>query len=150
MAERITWERSEGIGQSGWTGTVGGRRLFSIQQSVTRGVGWQLRTTLPFGLVPEKAAGQDSDAIKVYAERVLVRFVASLGAVFADVYATDRLKKSYASACEAHASLYEGVDEPFDPEAPEDNGWRRGPGPMRLADFFADLSATGFTDLLKD
>lgn len=84
MAERITWERSEGIGQSGWTGTVGGRRLFAIQQSVTRGVGWQLRTMLPFGLVPEKATGEDSDAIKAYAERVLVRFVKSLGASFGD------------------------------------------------------------------
>lgn len=146
MAERITWERSTGIGQSGWTGTVGGRRLFSIQQSVTRGVGWQLRTTLPFGLVPEKATGQDEKAVKAYAERVLVRFTESLGAVFADTFATEQLKASYRKAAQAHADLYADVDNPD----VEDNGWSRGPGPMVLADFLADLSATGFTNLLKD
>ncbi len=82
MAERITWTRSTGIGQSGWIGTIGKRRLFSIQFGVKSGQGWVLRTDLPFGLVPEKAQGSDEDEIKAYAERVLARFVKSLGASF--------------------------------------------------------------------
>jgi hypothetical protein len=84
MTDKITWERSTGVGRSGWTGTVGGRRLFTIEVSVTRGVGWQLRSTLPYGLVPEKATGQDEAVIKEYAERVLTRFVRSLGAAWPD------------------------------------------------------------------
>ncbi len=60
---------------------------------------------------------------------------------------TDSLKASYAAACAAHVGLYEGVD---DPDAPEDNGWRRGPGPLKLADFFAELSGTGTLTFLKD
>ncbi len=60
---------------------------------------------------------------------------------------TEELKASYAAACAAHAALYEGVD---DPNAPEDNGWRRGPHPLRLADFFADLSGTGVLAWIKD
>lgn len=60
---------------------------------------------------------------------------------------TAELKASYAAACDAHAALYEGVD---DPDAPEDNGWRRGPHPIRLADFFAALSGTGTLIFLKD
>jgi hypothetical protein len=142
MIERITWEQSDGLGRSGWTGVVGGRRLFSIQQSVTRGVGWQLRTVLPFGLVPEKATGQEADVIKAYAERVLIVFMRSLFSAFV----TDDLKASYAKAVEAHVGLYADVDD----ESVEDNGWRRGPGPLHLADFFADLSGTGILDVLKD
>lgn len=81
---RITWTRSTGIGRSGWTGTVGGRRLFTIEMSATRGVGWVLRTRLPFNLVPEKATGSGEGEIKAYAERVVVAFVRSLGASFPD------------------------------------------------------------------
>lgn len=81
---RITWTRSSGIGRSGWDGTVGGRRLFTIEMSVTRGTGWQLRTRLPFNLVASKATGHESDEIMQYAERVVDAFVRSLGATFTD------------------------------------------------------------------
>lgn len=64
-----------------------------------------------------------------------------------NIVVTDSLKASYTAASKAHADLYAGVD---DPDAPEDNGWRRGPGPMKLADFFADLSGTGILVWLKD
>lgn len=80
MTQRITWTQNTGLGRSGWDGTVGGRRLFSIGMSLTRGEGWVLQTRLPFNLVPERAAGPDSDEIKAYAEVVLNRFVTSLGA----------------------------------------------------------------------
>lgn len=143
MTQRITWERNEGIGRSGWTGTVDGRRLFTIEMSIRRGTGWVLRTRLPFGLVKQRAEDNDSDAVKEYAEVVLAVFVRSLLRAFMP----DALKASYRDASEAHAGLYEGVD---DPDAPEDNGWRQGPGPLRLADFFADLSGTGILDHLKD
>lgn len=59
---------------------------------------------------------------------------------------TDSLKASYAAACKAHAGLYADVDNPD----VEDNGWRQGPGPLKLADFFADLSGTGILVWLKD
>lgn len=84
MPKRITWERSTGVGRSGWTGTVGKRQLFSIEMSVHRDTGWVLRTRLPFGLVPGKAIGKDEIAIMSYAERVLNTFVTSLGASFDD------------------------------------------------------------------
>lgn len=60
---------------------------------------------------------------------------------------TAELKDAYRAAEAAHAALYAGVD---DPDAPEDNGWRRGPHPIRLADFFAALSGTGTLTFLKD
>lgn len=59
---------------------------------------------------------------------------------------TDSLKASYAAAEAAHAALYADVDNP----AVEDNGWRRGPHPIRLADFFAELAGTGTLVWLKD
>lgn len=82
MKERITWERSTGVGRSGWNGLVGTRRLFTIERSVQRGQGWVLRTRLPFNLRPEMAVGEDDAALKAYAERVLATFVTSLGAQF--------------------------------------------------------------------
>lgn len=84
MPERITWTRNTGLGRSGWDGTVGGRRLFTIERSLIRDEGWILRTRLPFGLVPGKAIGKDEVAIMSYAERVLNTFVMSLGASFND------------------------------------------------------------------
>jgi hypothetical protein len=57
------------------------------------------------------------------------------------------LRSAFAKAEQAHAALYAGVD---DPDAPEDNGWRRGPHPIALADFFAALAAAApglFNDL---
>jgi hypothetical protein len=82
MEQRITWTRNTGVGRTGWDGTVGGRRLFTLDMSVTRGEGWILRTRLPFNLVPERSSGPDSDEVKAYAERVLLRFVETLGAAF--------------------------------------------------------------------
>jgi hypothetical protein len=80
MANRITWTRNTGTGRSGWDGDVGGRRLFSIEKSIVRNGGWVLRTRLPFGLVDDKATQPDEAELKDYAERVLIRFVRSLGA----------------------------------------------------------------------
>lgn len=80
--QRITWTPNTGIGRSGWDGTVGPRRLFTIEMSVVRGEGWILRTRLPFNLVPELSSGPDADAVKAYAERVLLRFVETIGATF--------------------------------------------------------------------
>lgn len=82
MEQRIAWTRNTGLGRSGWDGTVGGRRLFTIERSLIRGEEWILRTRLPFNLVPERSSGQDSDEVKAYAERVLLRFVETIGATF--------------------------------------------------------------------
>lgn len=79
--ERITWTRSTGIGSSGWTGLVNGRRLFTITMSMTRGEGYVLRTQLPFTLKKAFTTGEDAD-LKARAERVLDLFVTSLGAVW--------------------------------------------------------------------
>lgn len=82
MAERITWTRSEGIGRSGWTGSVGKRRLFSIEMSVARRSQWVLRTRLPFTVAGNRDLNTDSDELKDLAERILNTFVKSLGASF--------------------------------------------------------------------
>lgn len=81
MQQRIEWIQRTGPGRSGWEGKVGGRMLFTVSQSATRGEGYVLRTTLPCRLLEEFAIG-DADTVKVYAERVLERFVRSLGADF--------------------------------------------------------------------
>jgi hypothetical protein len=79
---RITWTRSEGIGRSGWIGTVGKRRLFTIEMSASRRGKWVLRTTLPFNIKSDRELNEDSEQLKILAERVLNTFVTSLGASF--------------------------------------------------------------------
>ncbi len=55
------------------------------------------------------------------------------------ITSTPELENAYLAAEQAHADLYdEGSDD-----------WRQGPGPIRLADFFVALSATGALDPLK-
>lgn len=146
--QRITWTQNTGIGRSGWTGSVGKRCLFTIEYSISRRSQWVLTTRLPVVFAKNRNLSGNPNELKNLAERVLDTFVRSLGAVF--FTPSDDLKASYRMAADAHAALYEGVDAPYDPEAPEDNGWRRGPHPIRLADFFSDLSATGILDPLKD
>jgi hypothetical protein len=84
MTERIVWTDNEGLGKTGWVGTVGNRQLFTISWSIKRETSWELRTSLPFALIPARATGNDADKIKGYAERVLARFVTSIGAAFED------------------------------------------------------------------
>lgn len=142
MVERITWKQNVGLGRSGWTGIVGGRRLFSIELSASRRGQWVLQTQLPFAIKSPRDLSPESDRLKKLAEQILIVFMRSLFSAFV----TDDLKASYAKAVEAHVGLYADVDD----ESVEDNGWRRGPGPLHLADFFADLSGTGILDVLKD
>lgn len=80
MTERITWTQNTGIGRSGWDGAVGNRKLFTIERSVVRGEGWKLRTKLPVILRSGADTNERDDALKATAERVLARFVRSLGA----------------------------------------------------------------------
>jgi len=54
---------------------------------------------------------------------------------------TDRLRTAYADAEKAHAALY---------DESQGDEWRRGPHPIRLADFFAAMSGTGALSHLKD
>ena len=89
MAERITWERSEGIGRSGWTGSVPrpngpARRLFSIEWSASRRGQWVLRTQLPFVIANNRDLNEDAEELKRIAEGILFTFVRSLGASFDD------------------------------------------------------------------
>jgi hypothetical protein len=79
---RIRWERSEGLGRSGWTGFVGKRQLFSIEMSASRRGKWVLRTRLPYSIKSPFDLNEDSDQLKALAERILDQFVASLGAKF--------------------------------------------------------------------
>lgn len=58
-----------------------------------------------------------------------------------DLVPTPELKQAYKAAEAAHAALY-------DPSLGDE--WRRGPYPVKLADFFAELSATGILAPLKD
>lgn len=82
MKQRITWTRREGLGQSGWNGIVGRKRLFTIESSITRGEGWKLGTRLPMNPVPNVLTNHDGEALKAVAERLLEHFVKSLGAEF--------------------------------------------------------------------
>lgn len=79
---RIVWTRREGLGRSGWTGTVRMRHLFTIESSVTRGEGWKLHTRLPLSIKADKAVNHDDDVLKATAERILAAFVRSIGAGF--------------------------------------------------------------------
>lgn len=80
MQKRITWKRRVGLGQSGFNGYVGARRLFSIEMSVSRGQGWVLRTTLPMALATGDQSDEDSEFLKARSEELLTVFVKSLGA----------------------------------------------------------------------
>jgi len=80
MKQRITWKRRGGLGQSGWTGYLNGRRLFTIERSITRDVGWVLRTTLPLSLALGDQTDEDETFLKVRSEELLTTFVSSLGA----------------------------------------------------------------------
>jgi len=82
MTNRITWTRATGMGRSGWDGTVGARKLFTIERSVVKGEGWKLRTRLPFNIKTDHSISEDSDHLMAVAERVLSTFVGSLGARF--------------------------------------------------------------------
>lgn len=78
--ERIEWTRSTGLGQSGWKGRVNGLRLFGIERSMVRGVGWQLRTSLPVALTRALSTGASEDVLMANAENILDLFARKLGA----------------------------------------------------------------------
>jgi hypothetical protein len=81
---RIAWTRREGLGRSGWDGTVGKRHLFTIEKSVTRGQGWVLGTRLPMRMKTEVTVNDEAPVLKQLAERMLAVFVESLGATFGE------------------------------------------------------------------
>lgn len=80
MQKRITWKRRVGLGQSGFNGYAGGRRLFSIERSINRNGGWVLRTMLPMALVKGDQGDEDETFLMVRSEELLTVFVKSLGA----------------------------------------------------------------------
>jgi hypothetical protein len=80
MSERIRWEPAS---DGGWDGKVGTLEpwVFGIWES--KGAGWALETQLPGAIPAPGAIYRDSpDELKAEAERLLERFVSSLGAVF--------------------------------------------------------------------
>jgi hypothetical protein len=79
MLQRITWTANTGDGKSGWNGSVGDKVLFSIQMSTLRNTGFELGTRLPVGLVRSWSTGKSED-LKAYAERIMERFLRSIGA----------------------------------------------------------------------
>lgn len=86
--DRITWTQRNGVGLTGWDGTVNGRTLFTIRHSIIRGEADVLRTTLPFRM-PEANTIGEADVLKAYAERVLNTFVVSIGATWSTEENTD-------------------------------------------------------------
>lgn len=85
MTNRIVWTDRDGMGQSGWDGEVNGRKLFTIEMSVTRGEGWKLSTRLPFAVRKETLINPfGADVLKELAERILVAFVKKIGATFVE------------------------------------------------------------------
>lgn len=80
----IEWESRTGVGRSGWSGSVNGRRLFSIEMSISRTSTWVLRTTLPFSIKSGLDLNKDAEPLKALAERVLTKFITSLGAEWSE------------------------------------------------------------------
>ncbi len=80
--DRITWTIDR---HRTMRGSVGGLELFTISPTTIRsGPKYFLRTRLEFYTVDVDMHGDDPDALKDSAERLLVAYVSALGAAFPD------------------------------------------------------------------